>query len=200
MSRLKQLFIWIARAWPLHFLLLAVGVHVLALTATHLDQTKVNRIVSLVLQLAGGGLVLYSIDSNIGVLRKRSLLAELGQYLRECPLVRRSVTLQVQGSSHVVTSARARLTAKRNPSSIDEKIAYLQEQLDVFRNEHREDMTELRGDLDKKTKDLGGRLDSLSQTARDIESKFDQVAVGDVRFQVLGVIFIVYGAIAGYAP
>lgn len=198
MKRLKQLFAWAARAWPLHFLVLAVTLHALALSTTSLDQAKINRIVSLVLQLAGGGLVLYSIDSNIGLLRKKSLLQEFGQYLLECPLVRRSVTLQVHGSSHVATSASARLTAKKNPNSIDEKLAYLQEQIDTFRNEHREDIAKIRGDLDKKTKDLGGQLASLSQTVRDVESKFDQVAVGDVRFQILGVIFIVYGALAGY--
>jgi hypothetical protein len=86
-----------------------------------------------VAQLVGGLLILYSIDSNIGVIKQKSLLSILTSYFKEFPLIKRSVVIDAQCAVIAVSGGKAKITVGRNPQSVDEKIEYLQEQINELK-------------------------------------------------------------------
>ncbi|RFC33088.1 MAG: hypothetical protein DID91_2727703235 [Candidatus Nitrotoga sp. MKT] len=101
--------------------------------------------------MVGGLLILYSIDSNIGVIKQKSLYSILTDYFKEFPLLKRSVVIELQGAAIVMSGGKAKVTVGRNPQSIDEKLEYLQEQIN-----------EVKRDLEQKSKGLNEKIDRQS--------------------------------------
>src|SRR5687767_14327271 len=102
MSTARLLLRWIWRAWPVLVIGSIFVLHLLMLRSLDVDATTINETVALVLQISGGGLILYSIDSNIGVIRGGSLLSVFRNYCREFPLLSRTRVLEAHGASYSI--------------------------------------------------------------------------------------------------
>jgi hypothetical protein len=161
-------------------------------------EAAINNTFALVAQITGGLLVLYSIDSNIGIVKQESLYSIFTRYFKDFPLFKKSVSITVGASMHTQSSARARLTVKKHPQSLEEKVAYLQEQIDEIRGEFKEDLKELDTKVDRKDKKQSEKITTLTESVDGIESKVNQVAVGGLKVQVFGVILLIYAAVCGY--
>ncbi|WP_411871769.1 hypothetical protein [Vulcanococcus limneticus] len=193
-----RLLKWVLRAWPV----LAVGVlflahwFVLCLAPDH--SQIINKSIALQLQIFGGLLVLYSIDSNIGVIRGGSLFSDLRKYLGDCPLFRKAYVIELQGASIGALGGRARLSARRNPKSVEERLDYLQEQLNEIRKDHQEDITELSTSIQQHKEAADGLVGRLEQSISQIDSKVSAVSVGGIKFQIFGVLLLIYGSVTAY--
>jgi hypothetical protein len=190
---------WIWRAWPIPASLLLALVHIAIFRVWPENATAINSTTALVLQILGGLLVLYSINSNIGVMRRGSLLAQFRAYLSDFPMRKKSYVLDIHDSVHSVSAGRARLRLTRTPKSLDEAVEYFQGQLDELRKEHAEDVNELRTMVLKRVTELESKVASAAKGIKEVEVKVDATVIGDVRIQIFGVIMLVYGAICAYA-
>ena len=72
---------WAWKAWPLWMLLFVGTLHFAAYHYFLEDTDSVNKTVALTCQLIGGLLVLISIDSNLGILKKENIWGALLGYL-----------------------------------------------------------------------------------------------------------------------
>jgi hypothetical protein len=97
-------------------------------------------------------LILYSIASNIEIIKGKTLLSIFFHYLREFPLRKSTVVIEAQPTSMVILGDKVEATLVRNPKYIEEKIEYLQEQI-----------SELKRDLGQKSKERSAKIDSLSK-------------------------------------
>ncbi len=149
--------------------------------------------------MVGGLLILYSIDSNIGVIKQKSLLTVLAAYFKEFPLIKKSVTLEVQGFANATSFGKAKITVGRNPNSIEEKIEYLQDQINEIKHDLEQETKELNEKIDRQSKEMGTQIQETKSALRNLESKMDEVSTGGVKVQLFGVLLMVYGAIADYA-
>jgi hypothetical protein len=163
-----------------------------------LNASATNKLLSLCTQLVGGLVILYSIDSNIGVINKNTLLSMFAQYFRECPLLKRSVVVEVQGLAMGISRMRGKLSVIRNPKSVEEKLVYLQEQIDGLKREYEEEVKDLRQAFESRSKEMGTHIQETKLKLRDIESKMDEISIGGIKVQVFGVLLMVYGSICGY--
>ncbi len=193
-----QLIKWLSRAWPILVFVTLVIAHMVLLHYFHQSASLIHKVISLLAQLGGGFLILYSIDSNIGVLKKKSLITLLAAYFQEFPLIKRSVTLEVQGLVSTSSLGKAKLTVSRNPNNIEEKIEYLQYQIDEIRSEFEQGCNELNEKIDRQSKEIGAQIQEWKFTLQTLESKVSEVSAGGVLVQLFGVLLMVYGAIAGY--
>ena len=150
------------------------------------------------MQLVGGLLILYSIDSNIGVIKQKSLFALLTNYIKEFPFIKRSLVLEAQCAAFGTSFGKAKISATRNPTSVDEKIAYLQEQIDGLRCELEQESKELNEKIDLHAKKMGEQIQDAKAALQNLELKMDEVSTGGIKIQLFGVLLMVYGAIAGY--
>ncbi len=194
-----KLLKWMWRAWPLWIALALLLRHVMLLRVLPDMSTRINSTLFLTLQLVGGAIVLYSIDANIGVVRKGSLLAEFFSYLSEFPLLRRSLVINLKGQSTSVVGGTMRGRITRTPQSTEEGLKYLQEQIDEIRRDHDEELKALKKSLSDRIAKIESSVSNLSTNIRELDEKLDSTIVGDIRVQLFGVILIAYGAIGAYA-
>lgn len=198
MRTLQQTINWLFKAWSVLLFLVLVGIHVLLIEYLKFDPTITNKTISLLLQITGGLLVLYSIDSNLGVINGNRLYSLFTGWLKEFPILKRNFVIQIQGASHSHSTGAARLTVKSNPQTIEEKLAYLQTQID----EIKEDIGEQERELNNKITDLETLTVKEFQNSKSelhrLESKIEDVSVGGIQMQLFGVLLMIYGSITGY--
>ncbi len=139
-----KLIKWILRGWPVLIIVFLFFLQLALINCFGLNAKTINKTISLFAQIIGGLLVIYSIDSNIGIIKGKNLKEELISYIKEFPLFKKSVVM----SEHVSISSKSATSIKaivvRNPKTIDEKIDYLQEQIEEIKKELNQNVHELR--------------------------------------------------------
>jgi hypothetical protein len=198
MRKIFPLLKWFWRAWPALILLIFFFTHMLLINYFHFNANATNKTIALIAQIVGGLLILYSIDSNIGIIKGENLLKIFIGYLKEFPLLKRTVVLEVQGAVHAVTSGEARLTVVRKPKSVKEKIEYLQAQIIEVKERFEELSKKLNEKVDRQSKEMRAQIQETKSLLRRIETKMEEVSIGGIKVQLFGVLLIVYGSISDY--
>lgn len=199
MSKIIRLTKWLWRAWPVIGIVPLFCIHMLLRSQFPQGAELINETVCLVSQLIGGLLVLYSINSNSGIITQKSLLTLIGNYFNEFPFLKRSFTLKGLGGVCPTAVGKVRLSVVRNPQSIEEKIKYLQEQINEIKRDFEQETKDLNDKIDRQAKELSVKIQETNSALRNFESKMDEVTTGGIKPQLFGVLLMIYGAISGYA-
>jgi hypothetical protein len=189
---------WLWRAWPLLGILLLILTRFLLIYYFSFNASSTDKFLSLVSQIIGGLFILDSIDSNIGIINDKKLFLIFSNYLREFPLIKRSVVLQAHGASIAMASSTAKATVSRNPISIEEKLEYLQDQIDTIKRDIELESKELNAKIDRCSNELNIKIQDTKLALEKIDSKIKEVSIGGISEQIFGVLLMVYGAISGY--
>lgn len=198
MMTLLRIWNWIWKSWPLLCILVLGYSHYSLIVSLRFDEKGVNDAIALTSQLSGGLLVLYSIDSTIGILNGTSLLKDFKTYVSEFPLIRRNVVAQISGAATISVTGKAAAIGKGMPKSFEEQIVYLQEQINALRHDTSISIEELQTSLEEKEGKLNERIDSTEESVKTIEKKVTDVSLGGVKVQLLGVMLLIYGAVTAY--
>jgi hypothetical protein len=119
--------------------------------------------------------------------------------LREFPLIKRAKIIDVKSSVVGTTATRkANLVTGRNPKSIDEKIAFLQEQIDAMGKYIEQEVKELKDKNARLSKEMSARFQETKLELRKIESKIDEITTGEIEVQLFGVLLMIYGSVSDY--
>ena len=198
MSTLLRLIQWFGRAWPVIVIVLVICGHFLLLDYFSQSDEFINKTASLLAQLAGGFLLLYSIDSNIGIMNEKSLLTMLKNYFKEFPLIKKSVVIELKGVALTVSAGKGKVVVERNPQSINEKIEYLQEQIDQIKLQLDQESKELNKKIERQSEEINAQIQDAKSTLRIFEDKMVEVSTGGIKAQLFGILLMLYGAFAGY--
>jgi hypothetical protein len=185
---------WVARAWPALAIAPIGAAHAFALDHYAPSTQLVNKLAGMGLQLIGGLLILYSINDNLGLFKRHSLVGALVGWLRSFPLVPKSVTLSVRGSSIGSFGGSASISARLAPTTLEERVDNLEQDLRVLRRELSDGLNGLQGRIDSTRNELGARIDSSVEKLNDLTNKVEQAAVGGFKVQAFGVLLAIYGA------
>jgi hypothetical protein len=83
--------------------------------------------------ISGGLLVIYSIDSNLG-LYKKNLYTLFAKWVKSFPLVKgEPLSIVTEPSKYTVTAHPARIELTKPPESIEELYRYTKEQVSLLR-------------------------------------------------------------------
>ena len=198
MNKIRRLIIWIWRSWPIIVPVLFIIIHIYIIKWFPANVSEINKTISLFAQIIGGLSILYSIDSNIGIIKKLNLFNLISNYLNEFPLFIKNVTLDIQGSGHAVMSSNADLTTGRNPQTIEEKINYLQEQITNLQRDLKDKTKSLNDKINKETDALKKKIHEILTDIGKVKKQIEDVSIGGIKVQFFGVILIIYGSITGY--
>ena len=191
--RLK--YLWLA--WPA-WIIVALGfVHFLLIVEFGLDPQFTNKTMALLTQLAGGAAILYTIDSNIGIFSKKNLRAVFAKYLREWPR-KKTIDVELTGISAGISSMVGKATFTRNPTSVEEKIAYLQEQINWVKEELELETKGIKEQIERQSKELRTEIQKTKSVLASIESNMDKFSTGGIKIQLFGISLMIYGAVSGY--
>lgn len=198
MNTILRLFKWSWRAWPVLVLIVLIFFHLLLVNFLCLNASTINKTISLISQLVGGLLILYTVDSNIGIINKKNLFSIFANYLREFPLIKRSVVIEAHGISMGTSAYKARVTVGRNPKSIEEKIEFLQEQINEVKRDIEQESRDINEKIDRYSKEMNIKIQETKSTILNIETKMEEVSIGGIKAQFFGVLLMIYGSISGY--
>jgi len=198
MNKLRQVFVWFLRAWPVIILVLLICAHIALINRYLNSWSLINKTISLITQITGGLIILYSIDSNIGIIKKLNLFEICTNYLKEFPSFRKNVTFETHGSNHVTMSPNAKLSFNRSPKSLEEKIDYLQKQITEVKQEIADQTKSLNERINKESSELKKLIENTKIELGQVKKQIEDVSIGGIKIQFFGVLLIIYGSITGY--
>jgi hypothetical protein len=198
MGKMPRLIKWLWRAWPIFITLAIIGIHLLLLTYYPQNKGDIHKIFVFLTQIVGGGLIIYTIDSNIGVFKQKSLCTLLSNYFSEFPLNNRSITSVISCSEGSADSCGLIAKIIQNPQGIDEKIRYLQDQINEIKGDLKKVDKELNEKIAHQSKEMDVQIQEARSALQSLESKMDKVSSGSVTDQLFGVMLMVYSAIVSY--
>lgn len=186
---------WVWRAWPVILTALVGVIHFTVLQAIPDKSVTVNKWVSVLLQLAGGFFVLYSIDKNLGTFRNKNLWQSILDWFRSFPVGKRPVTHASHASGRVSLSGSANATFEPAATTIEEKLLRLERSI----AEVRKSVTDLNEQFNAEIHELRLQLDSNVSAQKAemalLSSRMDQSLVGGFKHQAFGVLLVLYGSL-----
>ncbi|MET4160736.1 hypothetical protein ABIE61_000550 [Marinobacterium sp. MBR-111] len=195
---MKRFYRWFMDAWPIWAAALIIGVHRLSLQAFPQKIEETNSVFSLGLQIIGGLMVLYSIDSNLAALRGQNIWLLIGQWFRNCPLWSKPKTVQVSLKAEIGISASASGRVKRRAITLEERVEELERQVDETYKEMHQREEAVKSLVSDVKNELLSKIAENQAGIRGVEGKLDNTTLGGLKQQVFGVLIVIYGALLGH--
>ena len=195
MRSLSALIFWLLRAWPVLALVPIVITHAGAHQLFPTDTIMVNKVTGTVLQVVGGLIILYSVNANLGLFREQHFGSIVVGWFRSFPFFRKSVTVSLSGACSVAISGNARISVRRGTTTVEEKIAELERQLDEFRQHVIEDIQAVNARIAQVQTELSKAVATNTATLNQLSSRLELATVGGFKQQAFGVLLAVYGAV-----
>lgn len=198
MRKLKRLLFWLMRAWPVLVpaLLLLVHWHIRPYLGS--DLTDFNKAISLALQILGGLLVIYSIDSDIGVVNNTSLKSVFIDYLKRCPLISKPVTLGGVSSTLPAFFESGKMRTYSTPKTLEEKFELLEKKICWLREDMDDELKRIRDEFSIVNKANEKKISEIRSNFEHLKSTFKELTVGGIKLQLFGVLLMIYGALSVY--
>jgi hypothetical protein len=193
----KRTIKWLWKAWPLHYLIIIGLIHYALIENFPYAISEINSGISLSLQIIGGLLILYSIDSNAGIIKNDNLMGIFKSYLKQFPPIHSYDTTQIKAGITQITTYPPKSRIIMHPSSIEDKLAYLQDQIDDLRQENKDLQKLLSEQIKELSLEIFKDISDIKVKLRENHRKFEKVSVGSIKMQIFGVFLMLYGAIAG---
>lgn len=197
MRSLSALLNWLLRAWPVLALVPIAFAHSIAYQHFPAETGMVNKITGTVLQVVGGLIVLYSVNTNLGLFREQHFGSIIIGWFRSFPLFRKSVTVACSGSGSLAFGGSARISVRRATNTVEEKIAELERQIDEFRQHVNEDIQAVNARIGQVHAELSIAVATNTNTLNQLSSKLELATVGGFKQQAFGVLLAIYGAVTG---
>lgn len=191
----RGLFPWVLRAWPI-LVLLSVGIaHFCAIRLLPIETMMVNKLFGMLLQVLGGLLVLYSVNDNLGIFRSQTLKSAIFTWLKEFPIVREPISISAHGSSMSSSSAFGFATVQQVHSTVEERIAELERMLQDFRKQLQLEVQTINNRIEATRSTLKQQIGDTANRVTNLSKQLEHAAVGGFKFQALGVLLAIYGAV-----
>ncbi len=201
----RRFFHWLIVA-PLLVWLIVVGISIAWFLATLLSGTPSDcaAIMGVMLQLAGLVIVAIGLSSMRRLFGRTSIVQRAMSWLHEfAKIFAKPRTVSVQGtvSAHAVASSHATVwRSAASGASLEDRIEAVEQNL-----------KELSAELEHHKRVLGGRLAQLESSLpterservaadRAIEKKLEEVAVGGLHLETIGLAWLSLGIVLGTVP
>jgi hypothetical protein len=186
---------WLLRAWPVIALLPLFVAHYVAIALLPGSTQMVNKVAGSVLQSAGGLLILFSIDQNLGLFRNESFLSTILSWLKSFP-INRNITLHVAaGTIHASGSSVSGMTAFLPASSIEERVKELERAVQTLRDNLHAEVEKLNAQITNAQSELTQKIDVTNKKVASLAERVEEATVGGMKLQAFGVLLALYGAV-----
>lgn len=204
-SYLYKLLIWAFRLWPLWAMLAMlaiIGIQCLFLNYFPCSHVLKYKIIAFYSQIIGGIIVLISINSNISVINKSTLMRTIWSLFAtfrserpifNLPTISISANI-IEGNDNVSSYCGVSI----NPQNNDEQIAYFLEQLSIIKTTIDKNLQDTNIKINELNDKLDGKIINTESNLRVLSSKLSDIATGGLRLQLFGILLMVNGAIASF--
>jgi hypothetical protein len=147
------------------------------------------------LQIVGGLLVLYSVNDNLGLFRRQSLIAAILSWFRSFPLTRKGITVALSGVASSYASGSGSVSTQRNLTTLEERLAELERTVKDLRKELSSGLAAAQQQLEQAKSELRTRIEAVASQVSELHQKVEHAAVGGFKLQAFGVLLAAYGAV-----
>ncbi len=189
---------WFFRSWPISIPAILVLTHYFTAILFDIELKSTNRAISLGLQVFGGLLVLYSIDSNLGVVGNKSLSNILVKWLKAFPPTAKPITITLGKITEKGTVSPIKARTGCPGTTTEEHLAYLQKQINWLEEDQIESFVLLEKKMATIESNNGSDLASIRSSLGLMNNKLTDVSVGGIKLQIFGVILVIYGSVVSY--
>ena len=195
---------WFFRAWPfiVCFLLIIIHQYTAKLPcffeAICWSNSTINKYLSFALNVTGGILVIYSIDSNLGLFKKGNLIILFNNWIKSFPLIKRDpLIINAESGSYTMTGHPVRIQIHKPPETIDELYKYTQEQIAFLCQDLKEERRNRDEVINKLSEKWSSKHLTISDSVTEINEQLKAIAIGGIKLQIFGVLLVVYGSYIG---
>ena len=192
---IRRLAFWFWRAWPVLVMAALAYAHWRALACFPGEIVLVNKLTGTAMQVVGGLIVLYSVDSNLGLFRNQSLINTVIAWFRECPVFVRSITLSASATASCSASASMSATVIRAATTIEERLAALEGRFEELRSEVAAHHQAIHARIEDVKSELSNSIASNQSSLRKLSEQVEKETVGGFKQQAFGVMLVIYGAV-----
>jgi hypothetical protein len=194
-----ELIVWISKGWPFLIILAVLAVHYTIAIYSNVEIQVVNGVVSTVTQITGGFFVLYSIESNLGILRKQTLMGYFKAWLRSCPAIKKEPIVMNPVVAESGSSADSVSVRKlEQPKNLEDEIENLRKELQWLREDTNNQYSNMAQQYENIRQQLKKNDSQTSKFILELNNTITEVTVGGFKLELLGVLLIFYGAVCVY--
>jgi len=198
MKLLRLQFLWLLRAWPVLSLLPVLACHVSLLNVWPSQAELINRYTSAITQIAGGLLIIVSVDQNLGLFRKKSIRVVLAEWVKSFPRTAKVISLSGHGSMRIGGSGSLSSVATPKAAvTLEEQIAELKLRIEAVAAESNRKNAEVSQRIETVRSEMQKSFSKTQEEVAKLTAHVDEAAVGGFKMQLFGVLLAVYGAFAG---
>jgi len=151
-----------------------------------------------VFQIIGGIIILYSIDSNLGIAKNTSLRAVFINYMRSFPLIKQHYTVVADSTMHIFTGLEPKIRVSGPTNTMEEKIDYLQKQIDWLKEDVDDEVKNISSKMQKSEDKIAKSIEEIKMNLGSVENKVTELSIGGLKTQIFGVLLMIHGAMVGY--
>jgi len=190
--------------WPIWAALIIFFVHKLILlpclggyigyVSLCTEEAGINEIYAALIQIIGALLVLYSIDSNLGLLKKSSLYSLFFDALKKCPLLKQTTIARANVTINWKLGGNVKARGYSEPKSVEDHLELLHKQVSWLNEDMQDQKLEFTAQLHAMEGNHSEESSAIKKEVVDLEQKIVCSAIGSLKPQVLGIILVCYGA------
>ncbi len=197
-ARCRRLCAWAIRSWPITLPVLALIIWwLLAYKFFPAKQIPITRWTSVLMQVIGGFIVLWSINANFGLIRAHSLWHVVISYFRDFPWNPRKHTVNAAASQTIVEFSQVAMGVTRRAMTTEERIAKLEADLKDSIGERNRLFAEVTAKIDAVEKGLRADVNRQAEWYSSLESRLDEISIGGFKGQLFGALLACSGAVLG---
>ena len=198
MKRIALLLNWLLKAWPILVSASLGYLHYYVVTNCNANVSDINKTLSLVLQISGGLLIVYSIDSNIGIISNKSIFGLAWNWFISIPIFSKSTVIHVGSGNLKAQGASIKARCGVSTDTIEGKIEYLQQQINWLKEDLNDEVKNIKDLHTKSEKTLNTELNKLTQSINETDSKLNKVSLGGIKIQIFGIFLMIHGSLSSY--
>jgi hypothetical protein len=193
----KQTTIWFVQAWPFIAITVVALFHYYVISYFQEDTGEyINKLFSALMQIIGGLIVLFTINSNLGLFENKGLVSMAISWFRSCPLIK--TTKPNIGTMYgelptLKMSAEGHTTSKYE--NIDEQLQELHKQLNEVRDLVYRKERELKSYIHDQATELKKNISGNQLEIYKVKGLMHRTIVGGIQWQLFGVFLVIYGAV-----
>jgi hypothetical protein len=196
---------WFWRGWPIIILILLLIVHQ-AISNFSLYELmnfeniqQFDKFLSFILNVIGGLLVLYSVDSNLGLFRKGGMFKIFVNWLKSFPLLKpKPVVIEVNSVNSASGVGKCRIENQITPKTIDELFEFTQKQINYLKEDIENQNQQTNNRFQILTLEFSSKNQELDKSISEINNQLTTVVIGGFKTQLFGVLLVIYGSCLSY--
>ncbi len=159
------------------------------------DVVTTNKIASASMQIVGGLIIIFSVDSNLGLFRKQSLPGAIWAWVRECPLCSKDgfAECSIYAIAGCAT-ANGFASVSRQATSAEERIAELERITVQLRTDIEAKYQAALSHIVDAKNELNSSIAANQLAVYELSQKVETATVGGFKQQAFGVMLAVWGA------